>query len=155
MSYTIGLSGLRSTNEQLNVISQNIANVNTAGFKSGRAEFSSIYSGGSAGGVEVAAISSNFDRDGDVDLYVGGHFEAGSYPEAGTSYLLQNNGKAKFTNVTDLLAPTLKTTGAVSSAMHFCVSRGWIEEHRGYYRLAMGWFKPVTRTLARQNLLAR
>ena len=45
--------------------------------------------------------------------------------------------------------------GAVSSAMHFCISRGWIEEHRGYYRLAMGWFKPVTRTLARQNLLAR
>jgi flagellar hook protein FlgE len=66
MSYSIGLSGLRSTNEQLNVISQNIANVNTAGFKSGRAEFSAVYSGGSAGGVEVAAISSNFDRDGDV-----------------------------------------------------------------------------------------
>lgn len=66
MSYSIGLSGLRSTNEQLNVISQNIANVNTSGFKSGRAEFSSVYSGGSAGGVEVAAISSNFDRDGDV-----------------------------------------------------------------------------------------
>ena len=45
--------------------------------------------------------------------------------------------------------------GAVSSAMHYCISRSWIEEHRGYYRLAMGWFKPVTRTLARQNLLAR
>ncbi|MGC3834698.1 flagellar basal body protein [Moritella viscosa] len=53
MSYSIGLSGLRSTNEQLDVISQNIANVNTAGFKSGRAEFSAVYSGGSAGGVEV------------------------------------------------------------------------------------------------------
>jgi len=66
MSYSIGLSGLRSTNEQLNVISQNIANVNTAGFKAGRAEFSAVYSGGAPGGVEVAAVSSNFDRDGDV-----------------------------------------------------------------------------------------
>ena len=45
--------------------------------------------------------------------------------------------------------------GAVTSAMRHCISKGWIEEHRGYYRLAMGWFKPVTRTLARQNLLAR
>jgi hypothetical protein len=45
--------------------------------------------------------------------------------------------------------------GAVSSAMRYCISKGWIEEHRGYYRLTMGWFKPVTRTLARQNLLAR
>ena len=46
-------------------------------------------------------------------------------------------------------------SGSVASAMHFCISRGWIEEHRGYYRLAMYWFKTITRALARQNLLAR
>jgi len=45
--------------------------------------------------------------------------------------------------------------GAANSAMRDCISKGWIEEHRGRYRLTMGWFKPVTRTLARQNLLAR
>ncbi len=61
--------------------------------------------------------AADFDRDGDVDLFVGGHFKAGSYPEAGTSYLLQNNGKARFTDVTDQLAPGLRTTGAVSSAI--------------------------------------
>lgn len=33
MSLSIGLSGLRATNESLNVISHNIANVSTAGFK--------------------------------------------------------------------------------------------------------------------------
>ena len=94
MSYSIGLSGLRSTNEQLNVISQNIANVNTAGFKSGRAEFSAVYSGGSAGGVEVAAISSNFDRDGDVvntgramDLAISGS----------GFFVLNNGGEASYT----------------------------------------------------------
>jgi hypothetical protein len=46
-------------------------------------------------------------------------------------------------------------SGSVGSAMHYCLSRGWIEEHRGYYRLSMGRFKTITRTLARQNLLAR
>jgi hypothetical protein len=46
-------------------------------------------------------------------------------------------------------------SGSVGSAMHYCISRGWIEEHRGFYRLAMHWFKTITRALARQNLLAR
>nr|WP_075496702.1 flagellar hook protein FlgE [Moritella viscosa]SHN97878.1 Flagellar hook protein [Moritella viscosa] len=114
MSYSIGLSGLRSTNEQLDVISQNIANVNTAGFKSGRAEFSAVYSGGSAGGVEVAAVSSNFDRDGDVvntgrsmDLAISGrgffvlnnggetsYTRAGSFVRNASNYI-ENSGGAR------------------------------------------------------------
>lgn len=61
--------------------------------------------------------AADFDADGDVDLFVGGHFEPGSYPEPGTSYLLQNNGKGQFTDVTDQFAPALKKTGAVSSAI--------------------------------------
>lgn len=44
-------------------------------------------------------------------------------------------------------------TGAVGSAMHYCGSRGWIEEYDGRYRVSMQWFKAVTRVLARQNLL--
>jgi hypothetical protein len=46
-------------------------------------------------------------------------------------------------------------TGAVSSAMHYCESRGWIEEYDGRYRISMQWFRTITRVLARQNLLAR
>ncbi|MFT5500875.1 MAG: hypothetical protein ACI88G_001008 [Woeseiaceae bacterium] len=45
--------------------------------------------------------------------------------------------------------------GAVGSAMHYCESRGWIEENDGYFSLSMQWFRTITRTLARQNLLAR
>ena len=45
--------------------------------------------------------------------------------------------------------------GAVGSAMHYCASRGWIEEYDGRYRVSMHWFKTITRLLARQNLLAR
>lgn len=64
MSFNISISGLTATNKQLNTISNNIANVSTHGFKGSRTEFSSIYNGGQAGGVEVAAISQNFDLNG-------------------------------------------------------------------------------------------
>ena len=66
MSLSIGLSGLRATNESLSVISHNIANVSTAGFKSARAEFAAVYGGGQAGGVAVSNVSQDFGRDGDV-----------------------------------------------------------------------------------------
>ncbi|WP_305816569.1 flagellar hook protein FlgE [Photobacterium leiognathi] len=64
MSFDIALSGLDATNVQLNTISNNIANVSTSGFKESRTEFSAVYNGMQAGGVEVAAISQNFDKTG-------------------------------------------------------------------------------------------
>jgi len=46
-------------------------------------------------------------------------------------------------------------TGAVSSAMRYCMSRGWIEETAGGYRISWEWFRTITTVLARKNLLAR
>jgi len=46
-------------------------------------------------------------------------------------------------------------TGAVSSAMLYCMSRGWIEETAGGYRISWEWFRTITTVLARKNLLAR
>lgn len=66
MSFDIALSGLGATNVQLNTISNNIANVGTSGFKQARTEFSAVYNGMQPGGVEVAAISQNFDKNGQV-----------------------------------------------------------------------------------------
>ncbi|MDX7877362.1 lateral flagellar hook protein FlgEL [Aeromonas veronii] len=66
MSFSIGLSGLRAVNQELSVISNNVANASTAGFKSSRAEFAAIYGGGQAGGVEMNNVSQNFDRNGDM-----------------------------------------------------------------------------------------
>ena len=45
--------------------------------------------------------------------------------------------------------------GAVGSAMHHCISQGWINVVEGRYRISMRWFRTITRALARQNLLAR
>ncbi len=66
MSFNIALSGLTASNTELNTISNNIANVSTTGFKGSRTEFASVYSGGQAGGVEVASISQNFDSTGSI-----------------------------------------------------------------------------------------
>ncbi|UUM32289.1 flagellar hook protein FlgE [Vibrio japonicus] len=66
MSFNIALSGLDATNTELNTISHNIANASTYGFKEARTEFAAVYNGMQPGGVEVASISQNFDKNGSV-----------------------------------------------------------------------------------------
>lgn len=66
MSFNIALSGLDATNQELNTISHNIANASTYGFKGARTEFSAVYNGMQPGGVEVASISQNFDKNGSI-----------------------------------------------------------------------------------------
>lgn len=56
MAFQQGLSGLNSASKALDVISNNVANSNTIGFKAGRAEFSDVYAAalnGAAAGVQV------------------------------------------------------------------------------------------------------
>ncbi|KLV06609.1 flagellar hook protein FlgE [Photobacterium aquae] len=86
MSINVGLSGLRATSEQMNTISHNIANVNTAGYKSSRTEFQDIYApefgGGQMNGVEVSAVRQSFvtgtttptGRNGDLAINGEGFF---------------------------------------------------------------------------------
>jgi len=45
MSFDIALSGIQAINESLETTSNNIANAATYGFKSSRANFSSVYAG--------------------------------------------------------------------------------------------------------------
>ncbi|MBV4490528.1 flagellar hook protein FlgE [Pseudomonas oryzicola] len=75
MSFNIGLSGLYAANKQLDVTGNNIANVNTTGFKSSRAEFADVYAGANrlgvgknqvGNGVRLAAVSQQFTQ-GDVN----------------------------------------------------------------------------------------
>lgn len=57
----------------------------------------------------------DFDRDGDLDLFVGGRLLPGQYPYATKSYLLQNN-KGKYIDITKQLAPELAEVGMVTGA---------------------------------------
>ena len=71
-----------------------------------------------SGGVVVGA---DFDRDGDVDLFVGGRQIPGAYPEAATSSLLFNEG-GKFTEA------DLKVTGLITSALWSDINGdGWVD----------------------------
>ena len=60
--------------------------------------------------------SIDFDKDGDLDLFIGGRVISDKYPYAPTSYLLENN-KGEFRIVTDLIAPDLKNIGMVTDAV--------------------------------------
>ncbi|WP_297206749.1 flagellar hook protein FlgE [uncultured Pluralibacter sp.] len=66
MSFSIATSGLNAISEQLTSISNNIANSGTVGFKSGRAEFASLYADGQALGVGVTSVAQSITRSGDI-----------------------------------------------------------------------------------------
>lgn len=60
--------------------------------------------------------ASDYDEDGDFDLFVGGRVVPGEYPLPPKSYLLRNDS-GKFTDVTDTLCPQLSDLGMVTSAL--------------------------------------
>lgn len=66
MSFDIAISGLNAINEQLGAISNNIANSGTVGFKSGRAEFASLYAEGQPLGVGVTNVAQSISKNGTV-----------------------------------------------------------------------------------------
>ena len=58
----------------------------------------------------------DFDRDGDVDLFVGTRSVPGSYGLPPSGRLLRNDGRGRFADVTAELAPALVRVGMVTAA---------------------------------------
>ena len=61
-------------------------------------------------------VAGDFDGDGHMDLFVGRRAVARNYGQIPRSYLLENDGKGHFTDVTQEKAPALIDAGMVTSA---------------------------------------
>ena len=81
-----------------------------------------------SGGTVVAA---DYDRDGDLDVFVGGRLLPQQYPLSADSRLLRNDSsgqQVRFTDVTDELAVGLRTAGMVTAAVWSDADQdGWID----------------------------
>lgn len=64
--------------------------------------------------------AADYDKDGDLDLFVGGRVDPGNYPKPVSSFIYRNdskNGKISFTDVTRQIAKELPNIGLVSDAV--------------------------------------
>ena len=67
-----------------------------------------------------AVRASDYDRDGDLDLFVGSRVLPMAYPKADRSYILRNEsteGTVRFIDVTDQVSPELQYPGLISDAL--------------------------------------
>jgi len=64
----------------------------------------------------AAVTAADVDQDGDLDLFVGGRLIPGRYPLSPRSFLLQNDGKGHFTDITDTFCLSLAQSGMITDA---------------------------------------
>jgi len=69
-----------------------------------------------------AVIPIDYDGDGNLDLFIGSRSLPQSYGEDPHSFILHNDGKGNFRDVTASIAPALSTIGMVTSAAYADVS---------------------------------
>jgi hypothetical protein len=84
----------------------------------------------------------DYDKDGDLDLFVGGRVESGVYPKPVSSYVLRNDTKdhvARFSDATKAVAPELANIGLVCDALWTDYDNdGWVD------LLVAGEWMPLT-----------
>lgn len=132
MSFNIAIRGLDAVSAQLDTISNNIANADTVGYKSGRENFAALYVNGKGNGVLDQGVQQSLSTNGSVingasnlDLAISGKgffalqdtagnqkFSRAGYVQVDKDGYLVNNAGLKYQGY-----PAGKTTGAVSSIL--------------------------------------
>ena len=84
----------------------------------------------------------DYDKDGDLDLFVGGRVVPKNYPMPANSYILENvslAGEPKFIDVTSKIAPGLENLGMVTDAIWSDYDQdGWVD------LIVVGEWMPIT-----------
>jgi flagellar hook protein FlgE len=133
MSFDLALSGINAANTDLNVTSNNLANVNTTGFKESRAEFADLFAQTQEGvsqtavgnGVQVASVAQQFGQGNitstgnNLDLALSGS----------GFFIVSNNGALSYTR---------NGSFQVNQNGYLVTASG--EEVQGYAPLANGGF---------------
>ncbi|KRG65436.1 flagellar hook protein FlgE, partial [Stenotrophomonas chelatiphaga] len=91
MAFNVSLSGINAANTDLSVTANNVANVNTTGFKQSRAEFADLFSATSYG------LSRNAVGSGARVSNVAQQFSQGNNSQTGRSLDLAVSGEGFFT----------------------------------------------------------
>ena len=85
-----------------------------------------------------SVCAADFDKDGDIDLFIGGYFMPGEYPDPQESYLLINDGSGHFKNLASSFLPDLVSGGMITDAE-------WVDLNKDSWPdlITVGQFMPV------------
>jgi flagellar hook protein FlgE len=124
---TIGVAGLRANSSALSGISNNIANINTIGYKRTRSDFSSLVTSS----ANISAL------------------DAGAGVSAGSQRLIAEQGQLQSSSAsTDLgiagsgffVVGTATQNGATNDALRFTRAGGFAPDEKGFLRNAAGYY---------------
>ncbi|RYY54198.1 MAG: VCBS repeat-containing protein, partial [Chitinophagaceae bacterium] len=73
-------------------------------------------------------VAQDINSDGFTDLFIGSRTTPFEYGQIPSSWLLLNDGKGKFTDVTDRYAPDLKKAGMVTSAVWCDINKDGVND---------------------------
>jgi enediyne biosynthesis protein E4 len=94
--------------------------------------------------------AADFDRDGDLDLFVGGRVRPAYYPLPVNSYLLINDGHGNFSVGNDSCIPVLNEIGLISDALWTDFdNNGWVD------LLLAGEWMPLTLVINEEGKFER
>ncbi len=97
------------------------------------------YALSSAFSSSSCVVAADYDRDGDLDLFVGGRVVPGAYPMTPKSFLLRNDSKNGISRFSDATPDNLSDIGMVTSALWTDYDNdGWVD------LMVVGEFMPIT-----------